>query len=329
MVLVVTGSQADEQLRKRFLAEAPAAWEQYRAFADDLVGSTETLREVNQQPRSRIRIEYKANLNCRMHRVIELMPRKRADSRADDELVSKNPHYTMKLGRKPPDGRWVLHQIALTMPGKANPINKDFFFDTTELRCLIQINTEALPALPKQATFILVDVRWKDFEGERMAEIEFTNRHPLPGTPKGFFAIQGGKIILDPNRYWCVRTSDLICKYGGGYHDTVVKQYIELRKSTGKFPIPKRRQHSLFSKDKQFTVTDTTEYDLRERSNGPEDADFYASAFGLPEPTGITAPARSRWYLWFLGIGAVALGAGWYWRRRVLQHRALTAILPN
>ena len=52
----------------------------------------------------------------------------------------------------------------------------------------------------------------------------------------------------------------------------------------------------------------TSQCDLRFAENAPE-IDFYLTAFGLQEPTGITAPTSSRWYLW-IGLAAFCALSG-------------------
>jgi hypothetical protein len=64
------------------------------------------------------------------------------------------------------------------------------------------------------------------------------------------------------------------------------------------------------------------EYDLRE-SPMPEDEEFTLTAYGLPEPLGISLPTRSRAWLWFALAGLAALGAGFLFRRIAPRRAAL------
>jgi hypothetical protein len=60
-------------------------------------------------------------------------------------------------------------------------------------------------------------------------------------------------------------------------------------------------------------------YDLRIDADVSE-AEFTLSAFGIKEPRGIVWDHdTSRWWLWFLALGAVSLAVGAYFRWRTRQ----------
>ena len=163
-------------------------------------------------------------------------------------------------------------------------------------------------------------------EGSALVEIEFTSFHPLMEPNKKAFPIQSGSVILDPDRFWCLRWCDLRCKYIDG--DSNVEVRTELVANAGKFPIPKF--HSFTSeisspKEKKTRIV-RTEFDLREFSVSPEDGEYYQSSFGLPEPVGITRPASPRGYIWIFVAALIMLGVAVLavtLKRRYLQRTKL------
>jgi len=64
-----------------------------------------------------------------------------------------------------------------------------------------------------------------------------------------------------------------------------------------------------------------TVFDYFEQEAVPE-VEFSLTAFGLPEPVGISFQQPTRWHLWFAlaGVGALALALGLYkWSRRTAE----------
>ena len=305
-------AQNDESLRKRFLSEAPAAWQEYSLMAEKLHGSVEYSQKEQGKVVDHMRFEFKDNTRCRYILSRDLL-------KGSERVELHNSDYHCVLTRKKTDQAWLILSQTMRKKGSDTKLKP-----WAMAQSLVGITGSDLPDLLKQENFRLVAARPVTREGSEMVEIDFTNFHPLiPGKSSG--VIQSGSIILDPNHYWCRRWSNIQVKYIDPA-DGVAKDENELRDPSAKFPIPKLSLHTIVTKHTDITMTRIRryEYDLREPPSLPPDSEFYISAFGLPEPMGITVPGPSRWYLWFMAIAAVSLALGWFlWRN--LQQRKLAA----
>ncbi|MBI2805188.1 MAG: hypothetical protein HYX68_09450 [Planctomycetes bacterium] len=118
-----------------------------------------------------------------------------------------------------------------------------------------------------------------------------------------------GWLEFDPNNAWVMQGFQLTAANG-----TVVTLKKEFTTSgDGYRPCIRWEVKSENSRENSKNVRRTS-YEIIDARNH-RSAQFYVSAFGLPEPAGVSAPI-SRWYLWFIGIAAVSLIVGFYLLRR-------------
>ncbi len=142
--------------------------------------------------------------------------------------------------------------------------------------------------------------------------MEFDNSHPVTDE-KSYMLLQGGTMILDPDHSWTLREFTVHHSYREA--EATINGVLEPRDPSDKRPIPKRlesRTEIVYQKTGvRATMLVVNDFDLYSPSALPPDSDFYLSAFGLPEPMGVRAPAAPpRWNLWIglAGLGMLAAG---------------------
>jgi LPXTG-motif cell wall-anchored protein len=160
-----------------------------------------------------------------------------------------------------------------------------------------------------------------EHEGIACVRVEFDNSHELESNAKDFDPVQGGVLLLDPNRYWCVRGCELRNRYIDA--EALINEKVQLRDPSENLPVPKQIvsvSNQKRSMGEHLVVKTMMEFELYEPSRLPPDKEFSLSAFGLPEPLGVSW-SRTPWYLWvgLAGILFLLVGAGFYWLKRRRQ----------
>jgi hypothetical protein len=101
-------AQDTETLKQRFLKEAPAEWEAYRAFVDRLQGSIETRLTKDGKLRTHARCEIKQNGDCRLW-----MTQRLPDSPPPKgEVIAVNPNYAFVINRSNDKDEWLLINVS-------------------------------------------------------------------------------------------------------------------------------------------------------------------------------------------------------------------------
>jgi hypothetical protein len=155
-----------------------------------------------------------------------------------------------------------------------------------------------------------------------LVEVVFDSPHEV--SEEDDAVVQGGTLVLDPKRFWCLRSYDVRAKIPNAA-GTIEFRVLELKASAESFPVPRRCVC-----DKRFAAGDGTsnhqqwqyEYDLSVPRRLPADKEFTLSAFGLPEPRlggtqGLLPP-----YVWVALAGLACLACGAVFQ--VLKRRAAT-----
>jgi hypothetical protein len=311
--------QTSEELQQRFLNEAPHRWEEYRAKIEQFDGTVTVVMNVGSKPDFHVRFEYKHNSNCRLCLEQSLLKESPAGS-----LFAYNTRYGFSLARKTADQPWVVTGYNLRQDDSVTPEVRETLSRLILLRKLVRASTTDLADLVREPTFRILRALPVSHDGEDLVQIEFDNSHELAlssdkKSGKKFDPIQAGSLLLDPNRYWCVRACELRNKYINA--DAKIKVDVELRDLSAKFPVPKRIVESndqTRPMGERLLVTFVTDFDLHEPLHLPPDDAFTLSAFGLPEPLGVTWSKPTRWYLWLSLAGALCLGGSgvFYWLKR-------------
>ena len=159
---------------------------------------------------------------------------------------------------------------------------------------------------------------------EDLAELGFAD-------PSG--GITEGTLVLDPNHYWCVRSSDWTVERPKQmtYRTTFTADEISFRNG---LPIPKKTTTEFsyrFADGRVQKGASTTEYDLSIPWWKPAASEFRLPAFGLKELPGYAPP--TNYFAWIAAIAGVLLvaagGIALLFRRRPVSVRSTRATQPS
>jgi hypothetical protein len=307
-----------ETWKNRFLAEAPPAWEEYRAFAERLQGTEVRTGTVEGRLRLKEHFQIKHNLQCKF-----LLRQNLGPAGAGGEVFAFNPVYGFALERKTGDSPWVL--VDFQMGKYRSPIMDEYWplAKVCTLAALFQLSE--LLQLPN---FRVVAAGAVQRDGRELCRIAFESKGKTSlGTSDA-----RGTLWLDPERCWTLCKCTLHQHALRGVEWTMNAEAIA---TPAKYPIPIRYTVDTEVLDPQSGERKSamvTEFDLKEVSPLPGDEEFTLSAFGLPEPVGTKPPRRPHTWLWLLaaaaGLAALAvLFAGL--KRRAARRAAQAQPSPN
>jgi hypothetical protein len=340
-------SQNGSDLLARFLTEAPQKWREYRVFSKTIQGRITTATETFDPSGILYRthkitlkdkkfltkkgiFHVKQNAQSALSNVnVETFDFKTKSSQQFFNVSGANSRYAFELGKKPSSVDWYLKYLIMDPSAKIaadgqRTIQDDVFYQIAPHFLLL--NQTLIEALEDKKANTFKEARIVKRDHGDCVEIRYETRKKI-GSVDG---PHRGTIILNPDQCWCVLENRIQTRKTNKYDETQRWEF-EMTDAAKQFPVLKRAKfvEGTRTPDGQtiegITIAD---YEFTEAVN-PPDRDFTLSAFGLPEPEGVVWPRPFPWYLWFLAIGAVALGAGWYWRRRVLQRRELVANRPQ
>jgi hypothetical protein len=239
-------------------------------------------------------------------------PRRKAkekDFRAD----GLNPQYGFSLKRHQPSMPWVL--TGLSEHRESSPAFLARFHQRVEaiVNRLMFVGHERLAELVKQTDFHVIGCRRIRIAGDELVQVDFDYPHEDLRRND----VQGGSLVLDSSRYWCLRSYNVRIRggrTGRGTHQFTVKKW----RDTDGFPVPVAAtlESDFTNANKRHTFTMDYNYDLSVPDKLPPDRDFTLSAYDLPEPTlpGTSIPN----YVWVAVVGVCCLTAGVLirWRAR-------------
>jgi hypothetical protein len=300
------GEQPTGDLTQRFLDEAPRRWQDYYSWAERLDGAYTVSVIRGEKQLLHAKLEIKHNSRCRMMIDQDLPP----DS-SQGRILAYNPAYSFRLQRKTAVNPWAVADVAKRSEGVASATVREV--DSIRLVSIpMLLFTEELPDFVHRPTFHVLRTTPVSLDGTELVRVEFDNAHPIKEPERKFCPVQSGSMLLDPNRFWYVRSCEVRCKFADS--DCTARVENQLADLSTKYPVLKRQVvNQDFDSPQQGRVTQqrATDYDLHEPSPLPPDDDFTLTAFGFPEPFDV--PKKSvwtRWYVW-TGIGGVlCLGAG-------------------
>jgi hypothetical protein len=319
----------DLALSETFLREAPSRWEEYTLQAKQLQGSilmeyTGTLHGLKGRTYDELRMNDSAKLN--LHSTERSVAGK-VDLQYST-VVGVNPEYAFYLRRKTSDSPWLVEQlIARGNADLAASLDKSFAIFEGAALALVRVEAEPLMEFVRKPGFHVVRCRKLSGNDEGLVEVTFAS----PQVGGGM--IQGGTMILDPRRFWCLRSyradfghkSEVLDAHG------TIDFKVQEQAETGQgFPVPRRTlsERRLINEDgSKNELRDVLEYNLSMATRLPSNAEFTLAAFGLPEPPG-SAWGRPHMplYVWvaLAGAGSLILAAA----LRILRNRRGGATAP-
>jgi hypothetical protein len=330
----VHGQHSDE-LKARFLSEAPAKWQEYRELAKKLQGQAKAHLLLEHQNRvlkkGKYTWQFKQNLACA--RLFESRWDNDEEAKRQErklvqweKIEACNTKYSFYLRQGTAADGWVLGKLALkpeTLPG-ADPekLSKDIY---RHVAGAFDFLGGHMTEMLDHREFSVIKADWVDHDGRRVVRLEALVVPKVRFPPEK--DLVPATMILDPDRYWCClgEQADYVTKTG---QRAVFTSQNEVGTGSQKIPIIKRRSLQFTFKDSEGKPVGTwqsvSDFDLYEDSAVPE-SEFTLTAFGLPEPQGIEWPKPTRWWLWGTAAGLamiVASGIAARFVRRRQQARA-------
>ncbi len=309
VVLAPSGTIEADELSARFLRDAPDAWRKWR----DLHSPTEkVVRHVRQGSAGNVYTyseHYKHNAECTVCMTTSEDKDPMGETRSRREVWGINDRYAFYLKQKTETSPWTIAHLVLLKEGNEAPeirnqLKRMIWMTNNDL---LFIESENLPEMVSKPYFKVLAARLVNEDGVDAVEIDFQYPHPRDETLPYFnnaVRIDSGSIILDPNRYWCMRSFKVSGTYANGvkytdYQRNEIRdtQPPSLSKSEG-------QESSTVQSSKQETRIERVEFSRR-----PPKSDFTLSAFGLPEPIG-TVERPTPLYLWVALAGIVLVVSG-------------------
>ncbi len=305
-------------LKNRFLHEAPRSWAEYTERAKRLQGKQSLQIKIqtgNKTSDIKQLCDWKNNNCCKLFYWDQEKTTERPGSKKTfSRVYCINSNYAFTLERpfesvnQSSSSPWILTKI-MTSPEQIALFHKEFFESDYPARSsIVSANKKLLTELIQTSGFQVGKCRAINRSGEQLVEVEFDI--PKQETSEAL-TIRSGKLLLDPQRYWSVRSYDAQLVQPTGK----IVCSVELADSQTEIPVPKRVVTETISSDTKI-VWDF-KYNLTSPAKLPLDEEFTLTAFGLPEPIGIGQKTMS-WYLWLLmaGIACLILAALLRWKVR-------------
>lgn len=310
-------------LSDHFLTEAPQKEMEYRLFAKCLQGGISTTFTTFDptgkiKKRMRSRKEVKQNEQCAsfLYQSFDGQKTEIDDKRTIGGVYVVNPRYAFELKRDNSQRDWLLgnldpHGNGASLNG-GEPIHEMSLSWTSPM---YDVFGRQISALVHERTFRVTHASAINRDGRNLVQIDFICPHPIQKHVKNYF-VQGGSLLLDPDRYWCIKECDLRTQSING--NGTKRALFEFRDGSNRYPIVTRMVRT--GKSPLGNVSEEVfEFDLHEVTKLPSEEEFTLSAFGLPEPMGVEPLPPSRNWLWLLAaaIIAAALAILFSW----LKHR--------
>lgn len=315
----IASSQEGEELQQQFLKEAPEQWKIFLAHSFQLRGHTRVTSTMDGKPRSHIETEIKDRPGARLAIIDEEYFKEHIQRRA---VYVRNPNYIYSLSKRKAESSWALTQVNAWDLASKLPEDYAVWIGSGVQAALLDLEHQQLPDIVALPSFHVRRAAKVSRDGLELVQIEFEN---AAANPKDVLSIiQGGTLLLDPQRSWCLRGYEIQTKYSNA-EGVARLETVELRDSSMlHFPLPVKLTYSGTGRATEpgfrgqtYVSKRVAEYDLDE-TNPPAEEEFRLSAFGLPEPYGMEPP-RSRWYIWVAVAGFACLTAGFFIRRHYRQ----------
>jgi hypothetical protein len=337
VVLLASPTSACSGDNEQFdLGTAKAEWAKVRALAASVSGTGRSQLKYIVRPSpdmldSESFIEVKQNRDCVS---IQRNGLTLSRSKEADYVTGVNPKYAFQIKRPIGTTDWIIDQIDIGGDGSQLSLAFGVPLRQTAQRevcshLFVWDRRNSLDDLFERPNFRTTHVGPVMVDGVEMVRVDFECPYPVEKMKDpGFSPVQGGQVVLDPKHYWCikeymVRTDDStsVRKFSKKF------DYVEGRE---RFPILRgsRSKQEGYKPDGTHWFTTETEAacEFRQSDDEYEDRAFTLSAYGLPEPHGITWKRPTPRYIYLLiAAGAFALlglGLRYLAQRRLSSRQA-------
>jgi hypothetical protein len=315
---LIGAAQQPDELRARFLAEAPRAWEKYLTAVKRFQGSyTFQHRRVGSGIDTKRRHEVKQASGCALRLEQSLIEQGKPNT--SGRLSAANPQYWFDLSRSKEAGSWRVVTVHLNTDraevpkALARDINIALASPVTFAAFSIQYRI-----VVNEPGFDLRRVESNGAGGKQAVKVSF---HYTPKNDDGVRPSVEGWIIYDPEHYWVIQS----------YEAKVTRRAVPekgrpapiVSTTTGSFsyamdgnnlPLPIKHVFQNKSHRTGNQADGFFEYDLHQGESPA--AEFTLPNFGFSHPEGYREPSRIPWYIWTAVAGFVAIGGGYFVLRR-------------
>jgi len=240
------------------------------------------------------------------------------------EACSINRQYTFSLRKN--DKGWVLDKLSLDPSQDVSPMSLplgEILFGSAAKQ--FTVSKAALPELVKHPSFSIRSVtNLTTAEGLAVVRVEFGFKPHMRKKPTVYVPLESGNVTLVPSQFWRVLECEATEKYIDSTSIWKASFEVELKDGVPLLKSSYAKWRNSMNNGKTTEEEYFSECDLRFEEGVPE-IDFYLTAFGLPEPVGITAPAPSRFWLWITLTAIAAIGLGILFHRLKRRYQAQAA----
>ncbi len=315
------GQQPDAQtVADRLRKVAVPAWQEYGRRLDLVQGDAVTEATVtikDKQTTNTTRLSRKVGGGGRYALVVEQV--ETADG-TQSQVFAVNSRYAfaLTLARPGAEGQWVLSRLSTTEDATRTEILRKLEQRLLTFRAPVVARDRPLEAMIREPDFSAgADPDWPGAAAVRFA---FAREPKLSDGPN-YRVVRAGGLRFLPDSYWVLTDADLIVKtqVASGTYRT----HVDYGAPTDGISLPTRwvEEESLKLNDGgSFATRRSTTFSLRPEASEPPEAEFTLTAFGLPEPVGVTWERPTPVYVWILaaagGLGVLAWLFRWLARRR-------------
>jgi hypothetical protein len=303
------GGEDSDDLKRRFLTDAPVQWARYRQWTATLQGTIiERWQRAGWPDQSQ-------ELHIRCNGACALVRRLSRDTDKSDMVLGRNSHYEFSLIRNFFNDSWMVNGAPL----EGVPLRDCFFAGAMpgmldQRSILVRLDNLNLARLVTLPGFRVLRADSVDRPGARLVRIDFdVQSHPAMLTRRvtpepARTRIRGGTLQLDPDRCWCLRSADLRTSEVNAANN--VRQFFEFTDTWGHYPLPRRvttDEETETGTGTRQTIHQLVDFDLSAPWWAPDETEFTLSAYGFEEPPGAPPPGISRNRLQAAAAGAIAV----------------------
>jgi hypothetical protein len=300
-------TQYDEMLTKEFSNQAAARWADYIEQTKRLQGSFSYTVVQSDGTQNRVTTEIKKGTENRLalKSTSQTTPPKENAKEATVSVDGFNPDYGFSLRRANVAMPWVLTALVDRQEVPSAVVEKSNKTADSAVNGLLYVTRESMPQMLKQVEFRVIGCRHMRASGDELVLVDFDYPHDDLRRSE----VQGGSLVLDPSRFWCLRSFDVRFRVQTGGQGVMSFEVTKWRDSDG-FPVPVAavRSSDGVEDNVRYKVSWHYDYDLSIPDKLPPDGDFTLSAYGLPEPKMAGRPIPL--YVWAAAVGLCCVMVG-------------------
>lgn len=317
--------QSSSQYLDRLNNQALPRWNEYARFAKGISGSLRAVAQTKGPSAGKYHTEGEVHIKQTSHSALlqdDWKVLEADDTRPVSTVFACNARYAFQADRRTRESEWLLKSYVL-----GSTDGSDVTQDNKPLRDLIfesvgpqfMVMNISLPSLIQDAKFSIAAMTDESRNGTPFVRLEFDFDNPIDA--KSFATpLQGGSLLLDPRNDWHIHEADLRLKGSNGESAMLHCQF-SFKAVSGPHLLPTHSTRSRKVSGKE-TFELSVEYDLRETNDSIQDSEFTLSAYGLPEPVGVTWAKPTPRFIWFLiagGASAIIALAFFYSKNRLAR----------